>query len=76
VEEWLFLDWIQLQSAHVAMRHHELSTTIETNPANAIQSVEDDTPVATGVAAHAAVFELFVEISCSCECLKDLLEGG
>ena len=76
MEEWFFLDRIQLQRAHVSVRHKQLAPTIEPNAANAIQSLENHAAVTARITTDPPVFEGLIELSFGRECFEDGLKRG
>src|SRR5262249_21660889 len=75
MEKRFLLDWIELKSAHVTMRHQELSVSIESDTANSVESVEDKTTMPACEATQPAVFQTLVKFALSGEGLQDCLEG-
>src|SRR5260221_3713695 len=58
MEEWLFLDGIELESADIPPGDVELSIAIEADPADAIFSGADDAAVTAGEALEFAVSKI------------------
>src|SRR4051812_22886475 len=75
MEEGLFLDWIQLQCANVAMRYKKFAAPIEANSADAVKSIEDHAAMAAGVAAEPAILQRFVELTFSRVAFENIFES-
>src|SRR5215510_4482596 len=75
MEEWFLFHGIQLQRADVTVGDQQTSSTIESHPAYAIQTVEDDTTMPACEAAHAAIFQLFVKLALLGVSFQDPFKG-
>jgi hypothetical protein len=65
VKERLLLDGVALHATNVSPGNIQGAATIETNLADAWLALRDGARVSAGVAAHATVFELLVQIACA-----------
>ena len=63
MKERFLLDWIELKRAHVSVRHKQLAASIESHAADAVQAVEDHTPMATCQTTDSPVIEWLVKFS-------------
>jgi hypothetical protein len=75
MKEWFLFDGIQLKSSYVSVRHEQLTGSVESDPANTIEAVENDATVPAGVASQLSVLQGFVEFTLRCERLQNILEG-
>src|SRR5262249_17069100 len=76
MKERLLLHRVQLQSAHVTVWNEQLSTAVESDPANPVKTIKDDAAVATGVTTDATVLEALVESAFGGEGLQDVFKCG
>jgi hypothetical protein len=72
VKERFLLDRVQLQGADVPVGNKQLAAAVETDTANAIESVGDEAPMPAGEAPKLSVIELLVELSLFCKGLEDI----
>src|SRR5262245_38060654 len=58
------------------MGNQQLAATTESNSANAVELIENDTTVAARQASNSVVVEPFVKFAFRCEGFKNVFEGG
>ena len=63
VEEGLFFDGVALESRHVASRYEKSSILVEADLAYSPVALQNDAPMAAGVAQHPVPGQLFIEFT-------------